>query len=340
MLASQNPLAHAHDLTPTPFSPAPFAMDAMSLPDEDPIALPARFARVKKALISGNETAVAASWNRLLSELRNEIEVISSRGSSVIPVINFQDIRNPANVAKFSAELRKRGAAVVRNVVPHAEAMAWRNETEMYLSTNPEMQGSPTRDPHLFGVYWTPAQIKARAHPNVLATQRLAMKLWHSSDSSALLSTEFPVAYADRLRMQVGVGAGDSRYYQNAHVDGGSVERWEPDGYGRGGTYDKIWEGRWEEYDPWESGTRLRVTSDLYNGAGTCSMFRMFQGWLSLGDIPTAEDALLLCPMLKLSTAYFLLRPFFEPRVPFESCPSTAAYLDESNWILPPSRPA
>jgi len=309
-------------------------MDAMPFPPGDPIPLPPRFARIKKALLSGREAAVAASWSRLLSELRKEIEGIASRGSSIIPVIDFEDTKNPVIVAKFSAELKRRGAAIVRNVVPRAEALTWKQETEMYLSTNPKMRCCSSRDPHLFGVYWTPAQIKGRAHPNVFATQRLAMKLWHSSDPSALLSTNFPVAYADRLRMQV--RGGDSRHYQNAHVDGGSVERWEPDGYGRGGTYDKIWEGKWEEYDPWESSSRLGVTSDLYNGAGTCSMFRMFQGWLSISDASTGDDTLLLCPMLKLSTAYFLLRPFFEPRVPLDECPSTATYLNEANWRLSP----
>ena len=84
--------------------------------------------------------------------------------------------------------------------------------------------------------------------------------------------------YADRLRMRL---PGDSKFALGPHVDGGSVERWEEGGYGLGKVYDDIWQGRWEEYDPWESSTRLPVMSDLYGGIGACSMFRMFQGWLS-----------------------------------------------------------
>ena len=307
-----------------PFSPA------------DAISLPARFARIKEGLIAGREAEVAASWTRLLADLRTEIAAIATKGSDIIPDIDFNAINDPAALASFSSELRIRGAAIVRNVISPSEADQWTHETETYLGTNPEMRCCPTRDPHLFGVYWTPAQIKGRAHPNVMATHRLVMKLWHSDDPSALVSTSQPVAYADRLRIQLGGDMDDSSFSRNAHIEGGSVERWEPDGYGRGGTYDRIWEGRWEEYDPWESSARLGVTSDLYNNAGTCSMFRMFQGWLSLSEMQEGEPRLMLCPMLKHSTAYFLLRPFFSPLVPAEACASMDEYFAADNWGLEP----
>jgi hypothetical protein len=52
-------------------------------------------------------------------------------------------------------------------------------------------------------------------------------------------------------------------------------------GYGRGNVYDKIWQGKWEEYDLREASRRVPVTSDLYDGAGACSVFHTFQGWPS-----------------------------------------------------------
>lgn len=109
------------------------------------------------------------------------------------------------------------------------------------------------------------------------------------------------------------------------------MERWEPEGYGRGGVYDKIWEGKWEDYDPWESSCRLPVESDLYNGAGACSMFRMFQGWLSMSKTGPGEGTLLVNPLFKLATVYFLLRPFFSPR---NSDTGRSGFLDAENWIL------
>jgi hypothetical protein len=75
------------------------------------------------------------------------------------------------------------------------------------------------------------------------------MSIWKSKDPSARVVTGFPVSYADRMRVQKEGGLRGSPY---AHVDGGSVERWEPDGYGRARTYKDVFEGRWEDYDPWE----------------------------------------------------------------------------------------
>ncbi|KAI8167279.1 hypothetical protein K4K54_010099 [Colletotrichum sp. SAR 10_86] len=293
-----------------------------------PIPLPPRFAQIKRSLIAGKETAIVDSWNRLLVALRAEIALIGVTKSDIIPTIDFSELKDHARVSEFAAKLRRRGGAVIRNVIPPDQAQNWREETETYLADNPETRGWPTRDPHLFGIYWSPAQIKGRAHPNVLAAQRFLMGLWRSRNPNASVAVDLPVAYADRLRIRA---PGDEFWHLNAHVDGGSVERWESDGYGNAGTYQRIWDGKWEDYDPWECSTRLKVTSDLYNGAGSCSMFRMFQGWLSMSDINPADGTLLLCPMLQLATAYFLLRPFFSPLNP---SPEAANFLARENWSL------
>jgi Protein of unknown function (DUF1479) len=136
------------------------------------------------------------------------------------------------------------------------------------------------------------------------------MNLWHSADPSAQISASHPLVYADRLRVRK---PGDTSFALGPHVDGGSVERWELDGYGVGGVYDAIWAGKWEQYDPWEASARVPAVSDLYNGAGACSMFRMFQGWLSMSHTGPGEGTLMVNPLLQLATAYFLLRPFFAP---------------------------
>lgn len=142
------------------------------------------------------------------------------------------------------------------------------------------------------------------------------------------------MSYADRLRMRQ---PGDAGFALGPHVDGGSVERFEEEGYGLGGVYDKIWQGKWEDFDPWESSCRLPVVSDLYNGAGACSMFRMFQGWLAMSRTGPGEGTLLVNPLFKLATVYYLLRPFFEAkRVPGDVYGSAAlpAFLDSDNWRL------
>lgn len=174
----------------------------------------------------------------------------------------------------------------------------------------------------------------------MLAIQRFLMSFWHSDDPEALISPSHPLTYADRLRIRQ---PGDTCFSLGPHIDGGSVERWEEHGYGLGHVYDAILQGRWEDYDPWEASCRVPVNSDRYNGAGSCSMFRMFQGWLSMSHSGPYQGTLLVNPNLALTTAYVLLRPFFVPRstlpvgvngntdrVAFES------FLDPSNWVLEP----
>jgi len=227
-------------------------------------------------LIAGNEQAVHESWNRLLASLREETSTISKLGSKVIPTIDFKDIDNASD--EFRNEHKKRGVAVIRNVVPSHEVLEWKDGLREYIKANPQTKAFPPDNPQVYELYWSPAQIKARAHPNLIKAQRFLMEFWHSKDPHALVSSSHPTMYADRLRMRL---PGDAKFALGPHVDGGSCERWEEEGYGRGRPYDAIWQGRWEEYDPWESSTRLPVLSDLYQGVGACSMFRMFQGWLS-----------------------------------------------------------
>lgn len=159
------------------------------------------------------------------------------------------------------------------------------------------------------------------------------MSYYHSQNPSAECSTQQPVTYADRLRIRQ---PGDAGFALGPHVDGGSVERWEDGGYGKGHVYDKVFEGAWDEFDPWELTTRLDAVTDLYNGAGSCSMFRMFQGWLSMSHTDANEGTLLVNPLLSLATAYYLLRPFFTPKsAPALSSPEaeySPEFLDPSNW--------
>jgi len=290
--------------------------------------LPARFADIKQNLIANNEPAIALSWSRLLKNLRSEIDLISQAGSSIIPVLDFTEINNHSFVQPFRAALLKRGVAVIRGVVPEETALQWKAEIRDYLIANPHTKAFPPDNPAVFELYWSPGQIKARAHPNLLEVQRFLMSFWHSNDKDALISTEYPVSYADRLRIRQ---PGDAGFALGAHVDGGSVERWEPEGYGLGGVYDKIFAGEWERYDPWESSGRLKVESDLYNGAGACSMFRMYQGWLAMSVTRPGEGTLLVNPMLQAATAYYLLRPFFSPKDP---SPTSPRFLEDDNWML------
>ncbi|RYO91399.1 hypothetical protein DL766_001364 [Monosporascus sp. MC13-8B] len=323
-----------------------------------PIPLPSRFGHLKRRLVSGRETVLKASWDRLLAALRDEIAHIESHGTELMPMIDFSDIEDPSKVQPWSASLKRYGIGVIRGVVPPEAARSWVEETKKYLETNElELKPPPAQDPTCFDFFWTPAQVRSRAHPNVLRAQRFAMTLWKDTKDE-FVATRYPITYADRIRIEsaasdgyitvngsrVAVSPQDSLIAaaaatsseEIAQVDNGSLERWEQDGYGRAGLYNSIFEGDWESYDEWDASGRVNATPDLYNGQGACSMLRLFQGIIALTEIEPGMIKILPSP--KLSTVYFLLRPFFSPKEKApEGGPSSekwATYLDPSNWTL------
>jgi hypothetical protein len=347
----------------------------LSFYGKEPVPLPSRFGQIKRSLVAGHEAELEASWARLITALRDEVDDMSSRGSTLTPSIDFGDIHNPDARAAFSRDLKACGLGLVRGVVPRADAQVAIDETVNYLEKQTDFKEPPPQDPTCFDFFWTPAQVRTRAHPRVLEAQRFAMSLW-DNNADDRMAVRFPIAYGDRLRIHgadignVGPDAAANKAKEAersaaaaeaeaddgeleaqkaaaellgdftsstiiAQVDNGSLERWEPDGYGRDGTYDAVFRGEWEKYDPWDPTHRVTATSDLYNGYGACSIFRMYQGVVALSTI---EPGLIrLLPSPKLATAYFLLRPFFSPKTKPPSRrdgPEWDAFLDPSNWSL------
>jgi len=323
-----------------------------------PVPLPSRFASLKKRLVAGHEAELEASWARLIVALRDEVKYIDEHRTELIPSIDFTEINDPSKTEPFESRLKRHGIGVVRGVIPSADANDWVEETKKYLETQHDFKPPPAQDPTCFDFFWTPAQVRSRAHPNMLQAQRFAMSLWNCNNDDRL-ATRFPITYADRIRIESNtngittvngvaappISAEDSLIAAAAaasnaaiaQVDNGSLERWELDGYGRCGLYDAIFKGDWESYNAWDPAGRVNATSDLYNGAGACSMMRMFQGILAL---TTVEPGMIrLLPSPKLSTVYFLLRPFFSPKEPApesgdDSPEKWERYLDPSNWAL------
>ncbi|RMZ67318.1 DUF1479 domain [Pyrenophora seminiperda CCB06] len=208
------------------------------------------------------------------------------------------------------------------------------------MSMTDEPTAFPVDNPQVFELYWSHSQLLARGNPSLLKTHRFLMSYWHSANPHVPLSTKHPISYADRLRMRL---PGDAKFALGPHVDGGSVERWEEEGYGLGKVYDSIWHGEWEKFDPWEASCRLPVNADLHQGVGACNAFRMFQGWLSLSTTGPYEGTLLVNPLLAKATAYYLLRPFFSPKrgigysgaqTASEATTYTAEFLASDNWEM------
>ncbi|KAG5790634.1 hypothetical protein H9Q69_010307 [Fusarium xylarioides] len=284
--------------------------------------LPDRYRQLKLTLLQGREDNIVQSWKKLLSELKRENEIVAKKGPGVIPQIEFKDLERRDDALR--EEVKKRGVVVVRGVIPEGEARAYKAEVEEYVARNPSTRAFPPHDPQVYELYWSQPQLKARSHPNFLTVQQNLMSLWHTP-SLISISLSQPFSYADRLRIRQ---PGDASFALGPHIDGGSVERWEPEGYGAGHVYDSILQGNWETYDPWDASGRVDAVNNRYDGLGACSMFRMWQGWMSMSHTRPGEGTLLVNPLVKLSMAYVLLRPFFKARS------EGKGYLEEGNWEL------
>ncbi|KAG7411296.1 hypothetical protein LZL87_012102 [Fusarium oxysporum] len=286
--------------------------------------LPDRYRQLKLNLLQGREDKIVQGWKKLLRELRRENEIVAKKGPGVIPQIDFKDLEKSNDGLRD--EVKKRGVVVVRGVIPEGEARAYKAEVEEYVAKNPSTRAFPPHDPQVYELYWSPPQLKARSHPNFLTVQHNLMSLWHTTSPTSI-SLSQPFSYADRLRIRQ---PGDASFALGPHIDGGSVERWEPEGYGAGHVYDAILQGNWDCYDPWDASGRVDAVNNRYDGLGACSMFRMWQGWMSMSHTRPGEGTLLVNPLVKLSMAYVLLRPFFRAK----SERLGQGYLEEGNWEL------
>lgn len=110
-----------------------------SLSGQDFKPLSPEYADLKHRLIKGHEDQVRDSWQRLLHDLREEIPIIVNLGSKIIPEIDFNDLDHASDT--FNQELRKRGVAVVRGVVPEQEALQWKEDLRDYIRQNPQTKG-------------------------------------------------------------------------------------------------------------------------------------------------------------------------------------------------------
>ncbi|KAJ7763592.1 hypothetical protein DFH07DRAFT_738613 [Mycena maculata] len=280
-----------------------------TLRPSDPVnVFPPRFAELKRAIW---REGLIQSWKEVLEDLEVATERIAERGEAMIPKVTMEDIRNGLTTDQIS-DIGTAGCVVVKGAIPKEEAVAWKADIQRYVATNQgQIKGFPADNIQVFELYNTVSQIRARTHPNVLATQRALLSVWH--DPSGRVALDTPISYFDRLRIRF---PGDAKFTLGPHVDGGSIERWEDPEYRK--CFSRILEGgsAWRQHDPYDASPRVDASQDLYNAPNQCSIFRPWQGWTSMSSTGPGEGTLRVLPMLSLATAYWVLRPFFRARDP------------------------
>ncbi|KAJ6590858.1 hypothetical protein B0H10DRAFT_2179341 [Mycena sp. CBHHK59/15] len=266
----------------------------------------------------------------ILVELDRVKTAIVKDGPAYIPQVAFEDLGKLSQAQKD--EIKRKGSVVIKDVVPDQEAMAWKVGLEEFVKANPQAEGFPESDKQFFHLYWTKAQLQARAHPNILAASAWLNGLYHSTSGEPLEGVDLstPLSYADRFRIRHPNGEWG---FHMPHIDGGSIERWEDENFRA--CFADILSGAWAKHDPYVLEPRLDARTSLYNRPNQSSVFRTFQGWLALSNTGPGRGTLKVFPDVILSNAYIILRPFFRPLVPADS----KDILDGKNWEFDISTP-
>lgn len=240
-----------------------------------------------------------------------------ARGEDVIPSIDYQAIRAGRISDAQKAEIRRRGAAVVRGVYSRRQAEEWNGAIGEYLAHNryAERPADPSLDkyfsglqsgrPQIFGIYWSKPQMQARQGPELAETRAFLNRLWrHESEGRTEFDPDRECTYADRIRRRE---PGDRTLGLSPHMDGGSVERWIDKGYRQ--VYRHVFGGDWRRYDPFDAAWRT-ATEEIPSPA-VCSSFRTYQGWTALTPQGAGDGTLQLIPIAN-SIVYLLLRPLLD----------------------------
>ncbi|KAF9453175.1 DUF1479-domain-containing protein [Macrolepiota fuliginosa MF-IS2] len=295
--------------------------------NSDAISFPPRFLELKREIASSYpdfEIRITQAWKEVIVELATVSAKIKQDGTQYIPQVNFDELDKLS--AERVATIKRRGCVVIRDVVNDEQAIAWRESLKEFVRINP-VDGTPVDDKQFFQLYWTKAQVQARANPNLLKANIWLNNLYHdnSGKKSQNVDLSVPLTYADRFRIRrPGVGWS----FHPPHIDGGSIERWEDPIFRK--CFGKILAGQWREHDPYDLQDRLDARSSLYGRPNQSTVFRTFQGWLSMSETGPTQGTLKVFPDVLLSNTYIILRPFFKPLVPVDS----PDFLDPKNWAF------
>ena len=252
---------------------------------------------------------VEAEMTRRVDEIVAERET----GKDVIPLVQYADIAAGSVPAQLIAQIKSRGACVVRRTFSPELATAWNEEIADYVERNhldaklahakeDSYFGTlASAKPQIYSIYWSRPQVQARQSVELTNVRVFLNRMWQAESGGVrhIDPGEAP-AYADRIRRRP---PGSRTLGLSPHIDGGSVERW-LDGNFRN-VYRHVFSGEWRKYDPFDAAFRTQV--EEVPSPAVCSVFRTFQGWTALTRQGKGDGTLQLVPIAN-AMAYLLLR--------------------------------
>jgi hypothetical protein len=277
--------------------------------------LPEAIRSTKKALRKALPNH-AEVFRQVEAEMRRRVDTIVKEresGQSVIPIVQYSDIKASTVPPELIAKIKDRGACVIRRTFARAQAEAWDNEIATYVEANglDAKLANAAEDkyfgtlasakPQIYGIYWSRPQVQARQSESLTRVRVFLNNLWQAESEGQrhFDPNEVPV-YADRIRRRP---PGSASLGLSPHVDGGSVERWLDENFRK--VYRHVFSGDWRKYSAFDAAFRPEVR-ELPSPA-VCSMFRTFQGWTALTRQGQGDGTLQLIPIAE-SMVYVLLR--------------------------------
>jgi Protein of unknown function (DUF1479) len=260
------------------------------------------------------EVVIAEAEAFLLAEV-SEVETLKTQGKSVWPVLNFEDIEHGTVPEKTYADIKRRGCAIIRNTFDRAQAEQWdqqivdyvdrNNFAETYTGPADDFFGSVKSKPEIYPIYWSTAQMEARQHPRMAATQSFMNRMWtYERDGNTFFDPDRGLAYPDRIRRRP---PGTSSGGLGTHLDTGTLDLWMNKKYQQ--HFSQVFEGDFASYDPWDAAHRTEAMP--FGGSTMCSVFRTFQGWTALSEMRSDQGVLHSIPIPK-ALAYLLLRALLD----------------------------
>ncbi len=281
---------------------------------------------------------VEAEMKRKVDQIVQEREA----GQDVIPTLQYSDIEAGTVSEQARNRVKDRGACVIRNTFPAAQATEWDNEIGRYVDENglTEKLAHAAEDkyfgtlaaakPQIYGIYWSRPQVQARQSESLTRVRSFLNHLWLSeSEGQRHFDPDEVPVYADRIRRRP---PGSNSLGLSPHVDGGSVERWLDKNFRN--VYRHVFSGDWRNYNAFDPSWRPEARE--IPSPAVCSMFRTFQGWTALTSQGKGDGTLQLIPISN-AMIYVLLRALQDDVPETELCgakPGRALSV-EPEWHAP-----
>lgn len=272
---------------------------------------------------------VEGLFNQVKQKITSEIahaRAEEAEHGTAWPVINWADIAEKRITAEQIAAIKRRGCVVVKQTFPRDKTLEWDTSMLDYLDRNDfDAQYRGPGDtffgsleasrPEIYPIYWSTAQMEARQSEAMAETQSFLNRLWKfESEGVKWFNPDVSIIYPDRIRRRL---PGTTSKGLGAHTDSGALERWLLPAYQQ--VFSKIFNNRFDEYDPWDAAHRTEVHEYDVDNTTKCSAFRTFQGWTALSDMQQGQGLLHVVPVPE-AMAYVLLRPLLDDVPEDELC--------------------